>query len=197
MTTPSSVTTAPDETDFAGAVAAAVADVDGVHALGRSLERASNALRERVGLTSLAPGVKVERDRGGPARVAVSVVVDYPHKLQEVADAVRKTARDALVTVGLKHAEVAVRVTDVWGPFDREAPAHADGVPTGDASAAVAASDVSTTQDTVRDDATTRPAGGGNVRSGDADEVVAEALTEVAEAVARAADDVRSDRRAD
>lgn len=183
MTTPSSVTAAPDETDFAGAVAAAVAGVEGVHALGRSLERASNALRECVGLTSLAPGVKVERDRGGPPRVAVSVVVDYPHKLKEVADAVREAARGALVGIGLDHAEVVVRVTDVWGPFDTEPAKKIE-----------PAEETEAAEETEPADKTEAAEATDPAHTTDA-EVVADTLTDVAEAVAHAAEDVRSAHR--
>ncbi len=120
MTTRTAASTASVPDDTAEVVAEAARTVDGVHALGRSVERASNAVRERVGLTRIVPGVTVELDRGGPARVAVSIVVDYPHKLREVSEAVREASRDALGGIGLGRVDIDVRVTDVWGPFDTE-----------------------------------------------------------------------------
>lgn len=195
--TPATATLIPDET--AEAVAAAVAAVDGVHALGRSVERASNAVRERVGLTRIVPGVKVEADRGGSARVAVSIVVDYPHKLHEVSAAVREASKSALGVAGVEHVDVHVRVTDVWGPFDTEpvaGDAASDGAPS------TAAVDTDVTHDPASASASTsaadaeRPASGS--ANGDrADERVADALTDVAGAIAHAAEDVRARRRSE
>ncbi|MCM3615521.1 Asp23/Gls24 family envelope stress response protein [Microbacterium enclense] len=223
--TPATATLIPDET--AEAVAAAVAAVDGVHALGRSVERASNAVRERVGLTRIVPGVKVEADRGGSARVAVSIVVDYPHKLHEVSAAVREASKSALGVAGVEHVDVDVRVTDVWGPFDTEpvagdeasdgAPSTAaretDDAPTqpggGAIGAASARDDRRPTSAAVEADVTHDPTSA-STSAGDAehpasgsanadrtDELVADALTDVAGAIAHAAEDVRARRRSE
>lgn len=193
--TPATATLIPDET--AEAVAAAVAAVDGVHALGRSVERASNAVRERVGLTRIVPGVKVEADRGGSARVAVSIVVDYPHKLHEVSAAVREASKSALGVAGVEHVDVDVRVTDVWGPFDTEPVA---GDEASDGAPSTAAVDTDVTHDpasasTSAADAE-RPASG-SANADRTDERVADALTDVAGAIAHAAEDVRARRRSE
>ncbi|KSU51942.1 Asp23/Gls24 family envelope stress response protein [Microbacterium enclense] len=195
--TPATATLIPDET--AEAVAAAVAAVDGVHALGRSVERASNAVRERVGLTRVVPGVKVEADRGGSARVAVSIVVDYPHKLHEVSAAVREASKSALGVAGVEHVDVDVRVTDVWGPFDTEPVA---GDEASDGAPSTAAVDTDVTHDPASASASTsaadaeRPASG-SANADRADERVADALTDVAGAIAHAAEDVRARRRSE
>nr|WP_154924352.1 Asp23/Gls24 family envelope stress response protein [Microbacterium testaceum] len=197
--TPATATLIPDET--AEAVAAAVAAVDGVHALGRSVERASNAVRERVGLTRIVPGVKVEADRGGSARVAVSIVVDYPHKLHEVSAAVREASKSALGVAGVEHVDVDVRVTDVWGPFDTE-PVAGDEASDGAPSTAAVDTDVTHDPASASASASTfaadaeRPASG-SANADRADERVADALTDVAGAIAHAAEDVRARRRSE
>lgn len=216
MTLQTSAPAASVPQDTAEVVAAAARTVAGVHALGRSVERASNAVRERVGLTRIVPGVKVELDRGGPARVAVSIVVDYPRKLREVSDAVREATRGALGGIGLDRADIDVRVTDVWGPFDTEPVADAP-----DPATPATGSTLSSDSDPVtpsagsglpdatpaRDEAADVSHDPGHRHTASApvdadgaperDEVLAETLTDVAEAIAHAAEDVRSDRRAD
>lgn len=69
----------------------AIQEIEGVHALGGGASRALGTLREKVGQKDLTQGVSVEV---GQTQVAVDVtlVVEYPHPLQQVADA----ARDAV-----------------------------------------------------------------------------------------------------
>ncbi|MBD8207600.1 Asp23/Gls24 family envelope stress response protein [Microbacterium sp. CFBP 8790] len=111
----------PPALDAAAALAATAAgSVTGVHSLGSLLGRASDAVRERVGLASTAPGVKIDTDRADSVTATISLVVDYPHKLHEVSDAVRTAVRDALEPLGRGRIDVDVVVTGVFGPFDRD-----------------------------------------------------------------------------
>ncbi|MFF0911660.1 hypothetical protein ACFWZW_13285 [Microbacterium enclense] len=69
MTTTATARTTLD--DAAVAISDAAANVDGVHALGGVLMRAADAVRQRIGSTTSAPGVKVDQDRSGHVTVAV------------------------------------------------------------------------------------------------------------------------------
>jgi len=96
----------------------AIQEIPGVHALGGGAARAIGNLREKVGQKDLTQGVSVEV---GQTQVAVDVtlVVEYPHPLQEVAD----NARDAVYTaiedlVGMEVTEVNVTITDIHVPSD-------------------------------------------------------------------------------
>ncbi|MEV7767642.1 Asp23/Gls24 family envelope stress response protein [Microbacterium sp. NPDC086615] len=106
--------------------ATAAATVDGVHALGSLLGRASDAVRERVGLASTVPGVKIDTDRADSVTATISLVVDYPHKLREVSGAVRSAVRTALEPLGRGRVDVDVIVTGVFGPFDRDVVVEAE-----------------------------------------------------------------------
>ncbi|WP_058624589.1 Asp23/Gls24 family envelope stress response protein, partial [Microbacterium testaceum] len=107
--------------DAAAELAATAAGaVDGVHALGSLLGRASDAVRERVGLASTVPGVKIDTDRADSVTATISLVVDYPHKLHEVSAEVRRAVRSALEPLGRGRIDVDVVVTGVFGPFDRD-----------------------------------------------------------------------------
>lgn len=91
----------------------AAREVPGVFALGGGATRLVGVVRDALNATDLAQGVKVEV---GDTEVAVdlTIVVEYPQPLQQVADAVR-TAVSAAVTgiVGMKVAEINVTVSDV------------------------------------------------------------------------------------
>ncbi len=96
----------------------AIQEIDGVHALGGGAARALGTLREKVGQKDLTQGVSVEV---GQTQVAVDVtlVVEYPHPLQDVAD----RARDAVYTaiedlVGMEVTEVNITITDIHVPSD-------------------------------------------------------------------------------
>lgn len=120
MTTIDATIDPPDLDAAASLAATAAGSVPGVHALGSLLGRASDAVRERVGLASTAPGVKIDTDRADSVTATVSLVVDYPHKLHEVSDAVRTAVRTALEPLGRGRIDVDVVVTGVFGPFDRD-----------------------------------------------------------------------------
>ncbi len=120
MTTIDATIDPPDLDAAASLAATAAGSVPGVHALGSLLGRASDAVRERVGLASTAPGVKIDTDRADSVTATISLVVDYPHKLHEVSDAVRTAVRTALEPLGRGRIDVDVVVTGVFGPFDRD-----------------------------------------------------------------------------
>ncbi|MCW2163074.1 putative conserved protein YloU, alkaline shock protein (Asp23) family [Microbacterium hydrothermale] len=120
MTTIDATIDPPDLDAAASLAATAAGAVPGVHALGSLLGRASDAVRERVGLASTAPGVKIDTDRADSVTATISLVVDYPHKLHEVSDAVRTAVRTALEPLGRGRIDVDVVVTGVFGPFDRD-----------------------------------------------------------------------------
>lgn len=126
MTTIDSTIDPPDLDAAADLAANAAAAVPGVHALGSLLGRASDAVRERVGLASTAPGVKIDTDRADSVTATISLVVDYPHKLREVSEAVRTAVRSALEPLGRGSIDVNVVVTGVFGPFDRDVVAEAE-----------------------------------------------------------------------
>jgi len=98
----------------------AIQEIEGVHALGGGAARALGTLREKVGQKDLTQGVSVEV---GQTQVAVDItlVVEYPHPLQQVAD----NARDAVYTaiedlVGMEVTEVNITITDIHVPSDDE-----------------------------------------------------------------------------
>ena len=132
QTTPAAATTptgletdgpTPGRTVVADAVVAKVAgiaarEVPGVHALGGGAARAFGALRDVVGSTDLGQGVRVEV---GETQVAadVTIVVEYPVAISQVADQVRESVAAAIEQlVGMDVAEVNVSVTDVHIPGD-------------------------------------------------------------------------------
>ena len=96
----------------------AAREVSGVHALGGTGARALGALRDAVNATDLTQGVKVEVGET-QAAADITIVVDYPAPIQDVAENVR-TAVAAAITrlVGLQVVEVNVDVTDVHLPSD-------------------------------------------------------------------------------
>ncbi|OMH34083.1 Asp23/Gls24 family envelope stress response protein [Tersicoccus sp. Bi-70] len=96
----------------------AARDIEGVHELGGGAARAFGSLRERVGQTDLSQGVHVEVGKT-QAAVDVTVVVEYPHPLHEVAARVRDAVFEALEElVGLEVTEVNVDITDVHVPSE-------------------------------------------------------------------------------
>lgn len=102
----------------------AAQDIAGVYALGGGAARALGSIREAVGQKDLTQGVSVEV---GQTQVAVDVtlVVEYPHPLQKVADAVRDAIYAAVEdVVGMEVTEVNVSITDIHIPSeDDEQPA--------------------------------------------------------------------------
>ena len=114
---------AAGSTHIADGVVAKVAgiaarEVPGVHALGGGGARAFGAIRDAVNATDLTQGVKVEV---GETQVAadLTIVVEYPAPIQEVADNVRAAVAGAITRVaGLEVVEVNVAVNDVHIPGD-------------------------------------------------------------------------------
>ena len=76
------------------------------------------AIRDAMGNTDLSQGVKVEV---GETEVAadVTIVVEYPLPLMQVADQVRAAVAAAITDlIGMQVAEINVTVTDVHIPGD-------------------------------------------------------------------------------
>lgn len=97
-------------------VGIAARDVPGVFALGGGAARAFGMVRDAIGSTDLAQGVKVEV---GESQVAadVTIVVEYPLPLTEIASDVRRAVATAIEQlVGMDVAEINVTVTDVHIP---------------------------------------------------------------------------------
>lgn len=103
----------------------AAREVPGVFALGSGAARMIGTIREAVGAKDLAQGVKVEV---GETEVAadLTIIVEYPERLQEVAEAVRVAVTRAIEEiVGMVVAEVNVTVADVHIPGEDDAPEEA------------------------------------------------------------------------
>lgn len=113
--------TSRGNTSVADGVVAKVAgiaaqDIAGVFALGGGAARALGSIREAVGQKDLTQGVTVEV---GQTQVAVDVtlVVEYPHPLQKVADDVREAIYTAVEdVVGMEVTEVNVSISDIHIP---------------------------------------------------------------------------------
>lgn len=107
------------------AVAETAAGVTGVHHLGgdvaRSLGRASRAV---LGKSNTA-GVSVAEIEG-EIIVDLDIVVQYPHKVTEVAEEARKQVVKAAAPLTTLPVVVNVTVADVFGPGDRDRVAEAD-----------------------------------------------------------------------
>jgi uncharacterized alkaline shock family protein YloU len=124
-----SATRVPVDTDAAGTttiaegVVAKVAgiaarEVPGVYALGATGARAFGAIRDVMNATDLAQGVKVEVGET-QAAADLTIVVEYPAPIQDVANQVRAAVAGAIRRlVGLEVVEVNVEVNDVHVPGD-------------------------------------------------------------------------------
>ena len=96
----------------------AAREVPGVFALGGGGARAFGAIRDAVNATDLSQGVKVEVGET-QAAADITIVVDYPAPIQEVAENVRLAVTTAITRlVGLEVVEVNVDVNDVHLPSD-------------------------------------------------------------------------------
>lgn len=96
----------------------AAREVPGVFALGGGGARALGALRGAVGQDDLTQGVRVEVGET-QAAIDITIVVEYPAPIQQVADAVRTQVTNAITgMVGLEVVEVNVAVNDVHLPTD-------------------------------------------------------------------------------
>ncbi|KAA9106501.1 Asp23/Gls24 family envelope stress response protein [Microbacterium rhizomatis] len=122
-----SVETAAGRTTIADGVVAKVAgiaarEVPGVYALGGGGARALGALRSVVNADDLTQGVKVEVGET-QAAVDITIVVEYPAPVHEVAAQVRAGVTAAVTAlVGLEVVEVNVDVNDVHLPSDDNTP---------------------------------------------------------------------------
>ncbi len=109
------------EAAVAKVAAMAARSVDGVHALGTGAARSIGAIRDVVGASDLAQGVRVEV---GETQVAVDInmVAQYGKPLQQLANAVRAAVYAAVQDlVGLDVIEVNIEINDVHvGPVDAE-----------------------------------------------------------------------------
>lgn len=115
--------TAAGRTTIADGVVAKVAgiaarEVAGVYALGGGGTRALGAIRDAMNATDLGQGVKVEVGET-QAAADLTIVVEYPTPIQEVAGNVRTAVANAISRlVGLEVVEVNVTVNDVHVPGD-------------------------------------------------------------------------------
>lgn len=118
-----STTSTGGRTTIADGVVAKVAgiaarEVRGVYALGGGGARALGALRSVVNSEDLTQGVKVEVGET-QAAADLTIVVEYPNPVHEVAQSVRAAVTNAITTlVGLEVVEVNVDVNDVHLPSD-------------------------------------------------------------------------------
>jgi len=114
---------AAGRTTIADGVVAKVAgiaarEVPGVYALGGGGARALGAIRDVINATDLTQGVKVEVGET-QAAADLTIVVEYPAAIQEVASNVRAAVAGAITRlVGLEVVEVNVEVNDVHLPGD-------------------------------------------------------------------------------
>ena len=99
----------------------AIRDIEGVYALGSAMGRAMGSLRQAVGGgEKVEQGVSVEVGET-EAAVDLSLIVEYPYPVHEVADKVRNAVFEAVEgLVGLKVTEVNIDVTDVHLPLDED-----------------------------------------------------------------------------
>lgn len=96
----------------------AAREVPGVYALGGGGARAFGAIRDAINATDLTQGVKVEVGET-QAAADLTIVVEYPSPIQEVAGNVRAAVAGAISRlVGLEVVEVNVEVNDVHIPGD-------------------------------------------------------------------------------
>jgi uncharacterized alkaline shock family protein YloU len=102
-----------DDAVVAKVAGIAARDVPGVAALGGNTARAFGALRDAIGSSDLGQGVRVEVGET-QAAVDLTIVVEYPTPMQQVAAAVRQAVTDAVTDlVGLQVTEVNVAIVDV------------------------------------------------------------------------------------
>lgn len=108
-------------TTIADAVVAKIAgiaarEVAGVYALGGGGARALGMLRDVINATDLTQGVRVEVGET-QAAADLTIVVEYPAPIQDVAANVRAAVNGAISSlVGLEVVEVNVEVNDVHLP---------------------------------------------------------------------------------
>ncbi|KZX20219.1 Asp23/Gls24 family envelope stress response protein [Rathayibacter tanaceti] len=118
-TRPRGESTEPESTELRVATAAAesAARVEGVHQLGGAVARGLDRASRRVLGTSTRPGVTVSTP-DGVLTVDIDLVIEYPHPVRAVLDAVREQVQRVAEPVAGGHVVVNVAATDVLGPFD-------------------------------------------------------------------------------
>lgn len=105
-----------DDAVVAKVAGIAARDVPGVHALGGNAARAFGAIRDAIGSSDLGQGVRVEVGET-QAAVDITIVVEYPVPMMQVASAVREAVTTAVTDlVGLEVTEVNVAINDVEIP---------------------------------------------------------------------------------
>ncbi|WP_020096698.1 Asp23/Gls24 family envelope stress response protein [Microbacterium sp. 11MF] len=98
----------------------AAREIPGVHALGGGGARALGAIRNAINAQDLGQGVKVEVGET-QAAVDLTIVVEYPTPVHQVASQVRDAVAGAITRlVGLEVVEVNVTVDDVHIPGDED-----------------------------------------------------------------------------
>jgi uncharacterized alkaline shock family protein YloU len=91
----------------------AAREIEGVSAMGGAGARAVGAVRDRVGQTSHAQGVKVEVGER-QAAIDLTLVVDYGVSIIDLSQGVRDNVIDSVERMtGLEVTEVNIDVTDV------------------------------------------------------------------------------------
>lgn len=96
----------------------AAREIPGVFALGSGGARALGVIRDAINATDLTQGVRVEVGET-QAAVDLTIVVEYPAPIQDVAESVRAAVAGAITRlVGLEVVEVNVDVNDVHLPGD-------------------------------------------------------------------------------
>lgn len=102
-----------DDSVVAKVAGIAARDVPGVFALGGNAARAFGAIRDAIGSSALGQGVRVEVGET-QAAVDLTIVVDYPMPMQEIATAVRAAVVNAVTgLIGLEVTEVNIAINDV------------------------------------------------------------------------------------
>ena len=112
-------TTKIDDGVIAKIAGIALREVDGVYDLGGGAARAMGALRSAVGQDdNLKQGISVEVGQT-QAALDLSIIVEYPYPIYEVADQARQAVIEATQTLaGLEVTEVNIEVLDVHIPSD-------------------------------------------------------------------------------
>lgn len=99
----------------------AAREVPGVYRLGGNGggARAMGAIRDAMNVDDFGQGVKVEVGET-QAAADITIIVEYPMPIQQVAEGVRTAVSTAIATlVGLEVVEVNIAVTDVHLPEER------------------------------------------------------------------------------
>nr|WP_237399550.1 Asp23/Gls24 family envelope stress response protein [Rathayibacter iranicus] len=108
---------AATESRVAVAAAASAERVPGVHHLGGAMAREFDRAARHVLGTSTRPGVTVAAT-ADDITVDIDLVVEYPHPVRDVLDAVREQVQRVAEPVAGTCVIVNVAATDIHGPFD-------------------------------------------------------------------------------